>query len=114
VQILGEAAVVIAGLCLAALGILFLSARRLHTTIDAEGVRTSSMFGRRSCRWSEVTDVDTDIDATDGNPVVWSIKIHRRSIVACWQARAARSFPVPGHLGSQPGDGAEQHDLCRL
>jgi hypothetical protein len=72
------AAVAIAGVCLAALGILFLTARRAQTTIDAEGVRTSSMFGRRSCRWSEVTDVDLDIDATDGDPIVSSIKIHRR------------------------------------
>jgi hypothetical protein len=74
----GEVAVVIAGVCLAALGIFFLAARRAHTAIDAEGVRTSSMFGRRLCRWSEVTDVDLDIDATDGDPMVWSIKIHRR------------------------------------
>jgi hypothetical protein len=74
----GEAAVAIAGACLAALGIVFLSARRVHTTIDAEGVRTSSMFGRRSCRWSEVIDVDLDMDATDGDPIVSSVRIHRR------------------------------------
>jgi hypothetical protein len=37
------------------------------------------IFGRRSYRWSEVTDVDLDIDATNGDPMVWSIKIHRRS-----------------------------------
>jgi hypothetical protein len=74
----GTVAMAIAGVCLAGLGMLFLSARRVHTTIDAEGVRTSSMFGRRSCRWSEVTDVDLDIDATDGDPMVSSIKIHRR------------------------------------
>ena len=53
---------VIGGALLAALGIWFLAARRVRTTIDAE--RTSSMFGRRSCRWSEVTDVDLDIDGT--------------------------------------------------
>jgi hypothetical protein len=71
-------ALVIAGVCLAGLGILFLAARRARTTIDAEGVRTSSIFGRRSCRWSEVTDVDEDIDATDGDPMIYGIKIHRR------------------------------------
>ena len=70
---------VIAGALLAALGIFFLAARRARTTIDAEGVHTSTVFGRRLCRWSEVTDVDLDIDATDGDPMVWAIKIHRRS-----------------------------------
>jgi Bacterial PH domain len=70
-------ALIVAGVGVAALGIWLLAARRVHTTIDAEGVRTSSMFGRHSCRWSEVTDVDLDIDATDGSPMVWSIKIHR-------------------------------------
>ncbi len=74
----GAVALVIAGALLAALGIFTLAARRADTAIGAEGVRTSSMFGRRSCRWSEVTDVDLDIDATDGDPMVWSIKIHRR------------------------------------
>jgi hypothetical protein len=39
----GTAAVVIAGVLLAALGIRFLAAPRVHTTIDAEGVRTSAM-----------------------------------------------------------------------
>jgi len=71
-------ALVIAGVCLAALGILFLAARRGQATIDAAGVRTSSVFGRRSCRWSEVADVDLDINADDGDPVVSSIRIRRR------------------------------------
>jgi Bacterial PH domain len=74
----GAVALVIAGVCLAALGILFLAARRAQTTIDPTGVRTSSVFGRRSCRWSEVADVDLDIDADGGDPMVSSIKIHRR------------------------------------
>jgi hypothetical protein len=44
----GAAGVIIGGLALAALGIWFLAARRVHTTIDAAGVRTSSMFRRHS------------------------------------------------------------------
>lgn len=72
------AALIIAGILLAVLGVLFLAARRGHTTIDGEGVRTSSVFGQRSCRWSEVTDVDVDIDATDGDPMIYSVKIRRR------------------------------------
>jgi Bacterial PH domain len=90
----GTAALVIAGVGLAALGFLFLAARRVHATIDAEGVRASSMFGRRSCRWSEVTDVDLDINATDGDPMVSSIKIHRR---------AGRAFRLPA-----PSDSARK------
>jgi hypothetical protein len=73
------AALVIAGIGLAALGVWFLAARRARTIIDAEGVRTSSAFVRRSCRWSEVADVDLNIDADGGDPMVWSIKIHRRA-----------------------------------
>lgn len=73
-----ELGIVIAGVLLAVLGGWFLAARRARTTIDAEGVRTWSMFGQRSCRWSEVTDVDMKIDATDGDPTVYSIKIRRR------------------------------------
>lgn len=73
----GAAKLVIAGVLLAALGIWFLAARRGQTIVDAQGVRTSSAFGRRSCRWSEVTDVELCIDATDGPPMVSSIKIRR-------------------------------------
>ena len=87
----GAVALIVGGVGLAALGIWFLAARRVHTTIDAEGVRTSSVFGRRSCRWSEVTDVDLDIEATDGDPMVWSIKIHRRR---------GRSFTLPAPTDS--------------
>ncbi len=72
-----EVGIIIAGVLLAILGSWFLAARRARTTIDAEGVRTGSVFGQRSCRWSEVTDVDMNIDATDGDPMVYSIKIHR-------------------------------------
>ena len=71
--------VVIGGVAIAMLGIWFLAAWRARTTIDAEGVRTSSMFGRRFCRWSEVTDVDLDIDANDGPPMVYRVTIRRRS-----------------------------------
>jgi Bacterial PH domain len=63
---------------LAVLGIWFLAARRVRTTIDADGVRASSMFRGHSCRWSDVTEVDLDIDANDGPPMVYSVKIHRR------------------------------------
>jgi Bacterial PH domain len=73
----GGAKLIIAGVALAALGIWFLAARRGRTIIDDEGVRTRSAFGQRSCRWSEVTDVELCIDANDGPPMVSSIKIHR-------------------------------------
>jgi hypothetical protein len=97
------AALVIAGIGLAALGLLLLAARRAYTTIDAEGVRTSpTMFGRRSCRWSEVTDVDLAIDATDGDPMVSSIKIHRRG---------GRSFTLPAPTDSSRKDRHDNPDF---
>jgi hypothetical protein len=81
-----EVGIVLGGILLAALGIVFLAARRGSTTIDAQGIRTSSIFGRRSCRWSDVTDVDLNIDASDGDPMVYSIKIRRRG---------GRAFTLP-------------------
>jgi hypothetical protein len=72
------AGLIIAGLCFAALGVLALAYRRAHTMIDAEGIYTSGPWGRRSCRWIEVTDVELNIAANDGPPMVYSIKIHRR------------------------------------
>jgi hypothetical protein len=98
----GAVALIIAGVGLAALGIWLLADRRVHTTIDAEGVRTSSVFGRRSCRWSEVTDVDLDIDATDGDPMAWSIMIHRRG---------GRSFTLPAPTDSTRKDRHDNPDF---
>jgi len=79
----GTAALVIVGVCLMVVGVVFLAARRAQTTIDAEGLRTASMFGQRSCRWSEVSDIGVDvsraIESSDGNPRVSTITIHRHS-----------------------------------
>ena len=98
----GAVGLVIGGVGLAALGIWFLAARRVHTTIDADGVRTSSVFGRRSCPWSEVTDVDLDIDVTDGDPMVWGVKIHRRG---------GRSFTLPAPTDSSRKDRHDNPDF---
>jgi hypothetical protein len=87
----GETGVIIGGVALAVLGIWFLAARRVRTTIDADGVRTSSMFSRHSCHWSEVADVDLDIDANDGPPMVYTVKILRR---------AGRPFTLPAPIDS--------------
>jgi hypothetical protein len=72
------AGLIIAGLCFAALGVLALASRRAYTMIDAEGIHTSGPWGRRSCRWADVTDVELKIEAVDGPPMVYNIKIHRR------------------------------------
>lgn len=66
------------GLCSAAFGVLVIATRRAYTTIDAAGIYTSGRWGRRACPWADVTDVELKIDATDGEPLVYHIKIHRR------------------------------------
>ena len=48
---------------------MLLARRNAYTTIDRYGVRTWSMFGRRSCPWSEVTDVSEYWEhASDASP----------------------------------------------
>jgi hypothetical protein len=87
----GTAALIIAGLCFAALGALALASRRVYTMIDAEGIYTSGPWGRRSCHWIDVTDVELKIDANDAPPMVYNIKIHRRG---------GRSFTLPAPTDS--------------
>jgi Bacterial PH domain len=45
------------GIVLLGGGILTLANLNPQTVVDAEGVHASSLFRRRSCRWSEVIDV---------------------------------------------------------
>jgi hypothetical protein len=92
------ASLIVAGLCFAALGALALAGRRAHTMIDADGICTSGPWGRRSCRWTDVTDVELKIDANDGPPMVYNIKIHRRG---------GRSFTLPAPTDSATKD---RHD----
>jgi hypothetical protein len=89
-----SAGLIVAGIALTALGLVFLAARRAETLIDAAGVRTWSMFGRHSCAWTEVTDVELRIDANDGPPMVYRIKIHCRG----------GSFTLPAPTDSQRKD----------
>jgi hypothetical protein len=73
------ASIIIAGLFIAAIGVLGLTYRRQYTTIDAEGIYTSfGPWGRRTCRWADVIDVELSIDANDAPPVRYRIKVHRR------------------------------------
>jgi hypothetical protein len=60
------------------------------------------VFGSRSCRWAEVTDVDIDIDATDGDPMVSRIKIQRSG---------GRSFTLPAPTGSSRKDRHDNPDF---
>jgi len=85
----GTAGLIVAGLCFAVLGAL--ANRRAHTMIDAQGICTSGLWGRRSCRWIDVTDVELKIDANDGPPMAYKIKIHRRD---------GRSFTLPAPTDS--------------
>ena len=57
----------ILGIFLLGIGILTLANLNPQTVIDADGVRVSSVFRRRSCRWSEVTDVTCRL-GDDGAP----------------------------------------------
>jgi hypothetical protein len=88
-RFVGGISCVVVGVCIivlsgrAGMGAIRPGAR---TTIDADGVRASSVFRRHLCRWSEVTEVDLDIEATDGPPMVYSVRIHRRD---------ARPFTLP-------------------
>lgn len=74
----GTAALIAIGVLFAALGALALASRRAYTVIDAEGISTSGPWGRRSCRWADVTDVEPKVDASDGPPIGYRIKVHRR------------------------------------
>jgi hypothetical protein len=90
-------ALLVAGVALAALGIWFLAAGRGATVVDREGVRARSAFRQRSCRWSEVTDVELRIDANDGPPTVHGVRI------VC----ASGSFTLPAPTDSER---AGRHD----
>jgi hypothetical protein len=72
------AGLTVGGVLLLLLGIAMVASRRAYTTIDRDGVRTRSMFGQRSCRWSEVTDIDVHYDSGDG-PSIGRVRIQRSS-----------------------------------
>src|SRR5215469_18454652 len=96
----GTAALIIVGLLFVALSTLAI--RRAHTVIDAEGISTSGPWGRRTCRWADVTDVELKIDANDGPPMVYSIKVHRRG---------GGSFTLPAPTDSETGDKHDNPDF---
>jgi Bacterial PH domain len=63
------------GIVLLGGGILMLANLNPRTVIDADGVHASSLFRRRSCRWSEVTDVTCrlgDDGASNGAIKIWT------------------------------------------
>jgi hypothetical protein len=69
---------IVAGVCAAALGVLSVLINRPRCTmIDAEGISTSVLWGRRTCRWADVTDVELNTDADGGTSTAYSIIVHR-------------------------------------
>ena len=104
----GAAKLVIAGVVLAALGIWFLAARRGQTIVDVEGVRTSSAFGRRWCRWSKVTDVELCIDANlAGCNSYFGVLGDFGTAASAGKGLAAAAGLLPGGNWPAPGDSAE-------
>jgi hypothetical protein len=78
------------GIFLLGVGILTLANLNPRTVIDADGVHASSLFRRRSHRWSEVTDVTCklgDDGASNGR-----IRIRTRN---------GRSFTLPAPAPAQ-------------
>ena len=68
---------VVGGVLFLLLGMFLLANRNAYTTIDRYGVRTSSLFGPRSCRWSEVTDVSIRWDRGGDAPSTRHVRIKR-------------------------------------
>jgi hypothetical protein len=87
---------VVGGVLFLLLGMLVLANRNAYTTIDRYGVRTSSLFGPRSCRWSEVTDVSIRWDRGGDAPSIRHVKIQRS---------AGRSFTL-----ALPVDSSGRHN----
>jgi hypothetical protein len=98
----GTATLIFVGLVFVALSTLAMASRRARTAIDAEGIATSGPWGRRTCRWADVTDVELKIDANDGPPMVYSIKVHRRG---------GGSFTLPAPTDSETGDKHDNPDF---
>jgi hypothetical protein len=89
----GAVGLVIGGVAGAVLGMLLLASSRAQTIIDGQGVRTRSAFGRRSCPWSEVTDIEMGIEA---DPMTYFVKVH---------CRDGRSFTLPAPTDSEDKSG---------
>lgn len=69
------ASLIVVGVILVMLGAGFLVGRRGKTTIDGQGLCTSSPLGRRSCHWSEIAGIRLDVNDKGEDPVVSTIKI---------------------------------------
>jgi hypothetical protein len=80
----------IGALLLVAIGIFVLGRPGAHTTIGADGIEAVKLFGRLSCRWSEVSDITVKVAGKEG-PVISSIKIHREG---------GRAFSLPAPIDS--------------
>jgi hypothetical protein len=85
-----SAGAVVGGVVVLLVGLIVLASRKAHTTIDADGLSTSSLFGRHSCNWSEVSNITCKTDRGEG-PNVSRIKIHRNP---------GRSFTLPAPTDS--------------
>jgi hypothetical protein len=93
---------ILSGLCFIALGVLSLALyRRAYTTIDAEGLATSVLWGRRTCRWADVTDVELNVDASEGPPA-YNIIIH---------CRGGRSFELAAPKDAETRDRHENPEF---
>jgi hypothetical protein len=79
----GKDSLVGAGALLLLLAVILLAGQLVNrnacTTIDRDGVRTSSPVGRRSFRWSEVTDISEYWDHRGDSPSTRHVRIQRSS-----------------------------------
>jgi hypothetical protein len=74
------------GIVLIVLGVVFLIGQRGRTTIDGNGLHSSSPFGQHSCRWSDITAIRLDVNDKGEDPVLSTIKI---------DVHGGRTFTLP-------------------
>jgi hypothetical protein len=96
------AAVAVVGVLLIVLGVVFLVGRRGQTTIDGQGLYTSSPYGRHSCHWSEIADIRLDVNDKGDDPVISTIKI---------DLHAGRTFTLPVPRDQETGTHHDNPDF---
>ncbi len=93
----------VGGIFLIVVGVVFLIGWRGQTTIDGQGLSTTSPFGRHSCRWSEIADIRLDVDGRgDTTTVDSTIKI---------DLHAGRTFTLPVPRDRETGTHHDNPDL---
>lgn len=97
-----EAGLIVVSFLVLAFGVGCLVGARGQTTIDGQGLYTSSLLRRHSCLWSEVAGIRLDVNDKGDGPDISTIKIDLHD---------GQTFTLPAPRDHATGSGHDNPDF---